>query len=146
MNCCGGGIWQPNTNFLGSGKGFSCAPLMYNAWSVSSVWQEMSWNDPGVSSDQKRFTYFSLALNPFRIFWGKVSSGRGTQPDKLHLQAADHPAGQVKNPFIPFGTQLSWDMYCTAPRRILKVVYCYSSQSHAYRTTRDVVVFVMWQK
>lgn len=93
MNCCGGGIWQPNTNFLGSGKGFSCAPLMYNAWSVSSVWQEMSWNDPGVSSDQKRFTYFSLALNPFRIFGEKyLQAGEPSQMNcicKLQITQQD---------------------------------------------------------
>lgn len=72
-----------------------------NAWSVSPVWQEMSWNDPGVSNDQKQFTYSSFVLNPFRIFGGKESSGRKTQLDKLHLQAADHPGWQVKNPLIP---------------------------------------------
>lgn len=112
MNCYGGGIWQPNTNFLGSGKGFSCAPLLYNAWSVSPVWQGMIWNDLGVSSDQKQFTYFLLVLNPFRI--SGESSGRGTQLDKWYLQARDHPGWQARNPLIPYGTKLSWELCYTA--------------------------------
>jgi len=51
----------------------------------------MSRNDPGASSGQKQFTDFSLVLNPVRIFREKEYSGRGTQLEKLHLQAADHP-------------------------------------------------------
>lgn len=114
MNCWGGGIWQPNTNFLRSGKGLSYAPLLYNAWSVRTIWQELSWNDPGVSTDQKQFTYSSLVLNPFRTSGRKESSGRGIQLDKLHLQAADHPGWQVKNPLIPYCTKLSWEVCYTA--------------------------------
>lgn len=114
MNSCGGSIWQTNTYFLGSGKGFNCGHLLYKAWSASPVWQEMRWNDPGVSSDQKELIYFSLVFNPFRIFSGKKSSDRETQLDKLHLQAADHPGWQAKNPLISHGTKLPWEV-CTQP-------------------------------
>lgn len=68
------------------------------------------------------------------------SLGRGTQVNKLHLQAADHLGWQVKN-ILQHETFLR-SMLHGFSWRILKVIYSYSTQSQSHLMSYVVVSVV----
>lgn len=69
--------------------------------------------------------------------------GRGTQLNKLFLWATDHLGLQLKN-ILLHGTFLK-GMLHSFSQRILKIMYCYSSQSQSH-LMNCVVISVMWQE